>query len=68
MPDGEQHPVEQVIFYLNKEIFTNILRSCIRSHQFMHKNNPPTEIVIPDITEVMGVKVVYEASNRKKVK
>jgi len=59
---------QSIPFRLDPNIFTNILKSCIRSHQFMHKNLPPSEIIIPYIEEVNGVKVVYEAVKNKPVK
>ena len=65
MAEEQKQPVETISFRLDSVVLTNILKSCIRSHQFIHKNNLPVEIIIPNVEEVMGVKVVYEATKVK---
>jgi hypothetical protein len=67
MTENENKPKDLTPYRLDINIFSNILKSCIRGHQFYHNSQSPSEIIIPYVEEVNGVKVTYEQPPAKKV-
>ena len=41
--------------------FTNLIKMLLRGYRFMNKNNNPSVVIMPNITEVDGVKIRYMA-------
>ena len=48
---------QKVVF--GEQEFTNLMMTLIRLYRFRCKNQPPTAIIMPDVTEVEGVKVEF---------
>ena len=53
--------IEGEVMYLGSEELSIILKSMLRGYRFLHDNTMPTTIVLPNITEIEGVKVEYES-------
>jgi len=60
--------VEGEVLYLGSEELSNIVKAMCRGYRFLHENKNPTSIVIPNLVEVEGVKVVYENQTVKPTK
>jgi len=45
--------------YFGEKEFTNLIRTLIRVYRYRSNNQTPVAIVIPDVTEVEGVKVEF---------
>lgn len=47
---------------------TNIMKSLIKGYRFLHGNNSPKSITIPNITKVEDVTIIYEKAEVKRGK
>ena len=55
----ERNTIQDNKFFMGEREFTNIIWVLIRAYRFRNKNQNPEAIVLPDITEVGGVRIEF---------
>lgn len=56
----EKNTIQDNKLFMGEREFTNLIKVLIRVYRFRNKNQNPEAIVLPDITEVDGVKVDFQ--------
>lgn len=55
----ERNTIQDNKFFMGEREFTNIIYVLIRAYRFRNNNQNPEAVVLPNITEVGGVKVEF---------